>query len=251
MTRPDCLLHVHDLGVGPAHAPLLHALDMCVSHGAWVALAGANGVGKTTLTRCVAGITRPAHGSILLSGHPVTPDNPASRAAIGLAVAHWLIPGELTGRECVDLFAQAYAVDTVEETLDTLDSLGLDRTLLRAEVQTYSLGTRQKLGLALGLSGKPQLILLDEALGGLDAASLIATEALLRQRCAQGAAVLMVTHAIEYAARVADRLMLLHAGHIAGTWSREDLERQRRQGSDVLAIVAAAQQRDTQQTVKD
>jgi ABC-type multidrug transport system ATPase subunit len=99
---------------------------------------------------------------------------------------------------------------------------------------------RQKLGLALGMLGSPRLLVLDESLSGLDAVSMAAAEALLRARCAQGAAVLLVTHALEHAARFADRLLLLHAGRVAGAWRRDELTVLAGQGHDLLQVLGAA-----------
>ncbi|EQD60473.1 ABC transporter-like domain protein, partial [mine drainage metagenome] len=78
-----------------------------MANGEIVALLGANGAGKTTLARCVCGLMRPQAGSVWLDGARVDSANPCSRGALGMAVSHWLLPLELSGNECVQLFARA------------------------------------------------------------------------------------------------------------------------------------------------
>lgn len=201
---------------------------------------GANGAGKTTLARCVAGLIQPRAGSVCIDGRRMDHASPTSRSALGMAVNHWLLPVELTGDECVQLFARAQGHPDYTLNAAPLLALGLPDDLLAQPLGTYSLGMRQKLGLALGMLGSPRLIVLDEALSGLDAASLCAAEKLLRAHCAQGAAILLVTHAVEHAARFADRLLLLHAGRIVGTWRRDALATLATQGQDLLQVLATA-----------
>ncbi|WP_276965413.1 ATP-binding cassette domain-containing protein [Metallibacterium scheffleri] len=241
MNSPPPLLDVRGLCVGRGAQRILDTVDMSIASGEIVALLGANGAGKTTLARCVAGLMQPRAGSVWLDGARVDSTHPASRGALGMAVDHWLLPLELSGNECVQLFARAQGQsDYALSAAPLLLSLGLDAGLLAQPLGLYSVGTRQKLGLALGMLGSPRLLVLDESLSGLDAVSLAAAEALLRARCAQGAAVLLVTHALEHAARFADRLLLLHAGRVAGAWRRDELTVLAGQGHDLLQVLGTA-----------
>jgi len=241
MNPAPALLEVRGLSVGRGTQRILDGVDLRIDGGEIVALLGANGAGKTTLARCVAGLMRPVAGSVWLAGVRVDSMHPGSRRALGMAVNHWLLPLELSGHECVQLFARAQGQPGhAPAAAPLLLSLGLDASRLAQPLGCYSLGMRQKLGLALGMLGSPRLLVLDESLGGLDAASLAAAEAQLRARCAQGAAVLLVTHALEHAARFADRLLLLHAGRIGGAWRRDELAALVAQGHDLLQVLGAA-----------
>ncbi|MHB1992399.1 ATP-binding cassette domain-containing protein [Metallibacterium scheffleri] len=235
------LLEVRGLSVGRGTQRILDGVDLRIDGGEIIALLGANGAGKTTLARCVAGLMRPVAGSVWLDGARVDSRHPSSRRALGMAVNHWLLPLELSGHECVQLFARAQGQPGhAPAAAPLLLRLGLDASRLAQPLGCYSLGMRQKLGLALGMLGSPRLLVLDESLSGLDAVSLAAAEALLRARCAQGAAVLLVTHALEHAARFADRLLLLHAGRVAGAWRRDELTVLAGQGHDLLQVLGAA-----------
>ena len=241
MNSPPALLDVRGLCVGRGAQRILDTVDISIASGEIVALLGANGAGKTTLARCVAGLMQPRAGSVWLDGARVDSTHPASRGALGMAVDHWLLPLELSGNECVQLFARAQGQpDHALAAAPLLLTLGLDATLLAQPLGRYSLGMRQKLGLVLGMLGSPRLLVLDETLSGLDAAGLVAAEAQLRARCAHGAAVLLVTHAVEHAARFADRLLLLQAGRIVGMWRRDELAALAGQGHDLLQVLGAA-----------
>jgi ABC-type multidrug transport system ATPase subunit len=241
MNSTLALLDVRGLCIGRGAQRILDGVDLLLASGEIVAFLGANGAGKTTLARCVAGLSRPRSGYVYIDGVRMDVANPNTRRALGMAVNHWLLPVELTGNECVQLFARAQGhPDYTLNAAPLLSALGLPDALLAQPLGTYSLGMRQKLGLALGMLGSPRLIMLDEALSGLDAASLSAAEGLLCARCAQGAAVLLVTHAVEHAARFADRLLLLHGGRIVGSWRRDALAALATQGQDLLQVLATA-----------
>jgi ABC-2 type transport system ATP-binding protein len=215
---------------GLAHAygdkRVLDGVDLALTRGEFVALIGPNGSGKTTLLRCLAGILKPTAGAIAIDGIAMDADLVAAKSRLGFAVDPVLLPPVLTGRQCLDLFAGARGLGALPaSSLALAECLAFTRWLDVA-VERYSLGTRQKLGILLGLIGEPPLVVLDEPLNGLDPVSAYALKqhlvALTRE---QGTAVLLATHALEVAERFITRAVLLVEGRILREWDTPALDR--------------------------
>lgn len=217
-------LLIENLGHAYGDTPVLRGVDMQLAPGDFMALIGPNGSGKTTLLRALSGILLPQQGKILIDGVDMRGDPVGAKARLGLAIDPELLPGALTGRQCLTLFANIRGLPGVPN-----DSLALASTLafmpwLDRLVEEYSLGTRQKLGILLGLVGSPPLIVLDEPMNGLDPVSAWAIKqhlvTLTRER---GCAVLLATHALEVAERFITRAQLLLEGRCARHWDEPQL----------------------------
>jgi ABC-2 type transport system ATP-binding protein len=217
-------LLIENLAHAYGETPVLRGVDLTLAPGDFMALIGPNGSGKTTLLRALSGILAPQQGRILIDGVDMRSDPVGAKARLGLAIDPELLPGALTGRQCLTLFANIRGLDRVPE-----DSLALAATLafmpwLDRLVEEYSLGTRQKLGILLGLIGSPPLIVLDEPMNGLDPVSAWAIKqhlvTLTRER---GCAVLLATHALEVAERFITRAQLLLEGRCARHWDEPQL----------------------------
>ena len=196
MTR----LQVDALEVRYGGTPVLHGIGLALPPGEFVALLGPNAAGKSTLLHAIAGVVRATRGAVHVDGIDVARDPRAARMHLGLAVAPPLLPERLTGLECLRLFAAARGLrDVPADTLALAESLHATAMLDRS-VSHYSLGTRQKLGILLGLIGTPPLLLLDEPVNGLDPLAARALKQHLRQRAREhGDTVLMATHALDVA----------------------------------------------------
>jgi ABC-2 type transport system ATP-binding protein len=222
---------------------ILQAIDLRLESGDLVALVGANGSGKSSLIRCIAGLLRPLAGRVLIGGASLQHEPAAARALLGLAVDPGLLPALLSGRECLSLFARARGLGEVPtSSLELAEALRFT-PWLDQPVETYSLGTRQKLGILLGLLGQPPLLVLDEPLNGLDPPSAWALKQYLVERAQAGDAVLLATHAIELAERHINRALLLIEGRIRQIWDRQALaalrnDPQRSLESEVVAAMA-------------
>ena len=198
---------------------VLNGVDLRLDASEFLALIGPNGSGKTTLLKCLAGILAPQRGRVLIGGHDLAVDAAAAKACLGFAVDPTLLPGLLSGRQCLELFAAARGLPQVPaDTLALAEALNFARWLDR-DVQDYSLGTRQKLGILLGLVGTPPLIVLDEPMNGLDPQSAYALKQhLVRLTREHGCAVLLATHALEVAERFITRATLLVEGRLVRHW---------------------------------
>ena len=212
----------------------LDRLDLELRAGECVALIGANGSGKSTAVRTIAGLLEPSEGSVRIAGHDphVEPDGELARAALALVPDSPLLYDDLTVRQHLELVTLAHGVagDGTEERIGALlDRLGLTARadFLPAEL---SRGMRQKTGLACALVRPARLLVLDEPVVGLDPPSQALLAELLLEAKRAGTAVLLTTHQMRFADGVADRALLLDEGKVLdrGAWRDVRLRAERR-----------------------
>jgi ABC-type multidrug transport system ATPase subunit len=213
----------------------LDALDLDLRAGECVAIIGANGSGKSTAVRTIAGLLEPIEGTFSICGHDphAEPDAELARAALALVPDSPLLYDDLTVRRHLELVALAHGLadDGLDGRIDTLlERLGPTARagFLPAEL---SRGMRQKTGLACALIRPARLLVLDEPVVGLDPPSQTLLAELLLEAKAAGTAVLLTTHQMYFADGVADRAIVLGEGTVLdrGPW-RDVRERAVRQG---------------------
>lgn len=235
------LLQIDGLSVDFARTRVLHEISLQLPRGEFVALLGPNASGKTTLLHALAGMLTPSTGGVRIDSHDVQRDPLAARHALGFAIDPARLPTTLSGQECLQLFASARGLAAVPEaTLALAGALALDIALPH-RIARYSLGTRQKLGIVLGLIGEPPLLVLDEPLNGLDPRSAHVIKQALQQRTREGATVLLATHALDVAERFVSQALLLVEGRLCHCWDRAALDAIRRDPEQSLeqAMVSA------------
>ena len=182
---------------------------------------GPNGAGKSTTMRAIVGLTTPTRGRALIDGKPFgAMGNPGRRIGV-LLDASAQHPGR-TGRETLALTARLMGIDVgrVDELLRLVQLAG------RAEkkrVSDYSLGMRQRLGIAHALLGDPGILILDEPANGLDPEGIHWMRGLLRDFADQGGVVLLSSHLLGEVEAVADRLVILAGGRVQVQGTREEL----------------------------
>lgn len=195
--------------------PVLKKIDFSVERGEFVALLGANGSGKSTLVRLLCALTKPTAGSIRVGGWELPREAAAVRAQIGLVSHKALVYDNLTGRENLLFFARLYGLDDIDARIQR----GLDRVGLGKRggdlVRTYSRGMLQRLSIARALLHDPDVLLLDEPYTGLDQDASATLDTLLAQAHADGKTILMVTHELDRAQRLAKRAVILSRGSLA------------------------------------
>jgi ABC-2 type transport system ATP-binding protein len=228
-------LEVRNLTARYATADVLADVSLRVQAGEWFCILGPNGVGKSTLLQCVAGRMTPAHGEVHIRGCSLKDAPLDAKRRLGHACAPDELPALLTGRQCLEVYASAKGLAGVDPALAALADRLRFTPYLDACVDTYSLGTRQKLCVLLALLGAPALIVLDEAFNGLEPASALAVKQELHRRLREeGCALLLATHSLDIVEHHADRAALLLEGRIAREWSREEMAALRAQGGDAL-----------------
>lgn len=220
--------------------PVLRGVDLALGPGSFTGLVGPNGSGKSSLLRCLAGITAADGGTVRIAGHDLAQAAEPARAQLGYAPDPAALPEVLRGCDCLDLFARARGLaEAPPPTLELAGQLQFTPWLQR-EVGTYSLGTRQKLSVLLGLLGEPPLLLLDESLNGLDPVSAFRLKQHLRGLADRGATVLLATHGIEIAEHHLDQVVLLDEGRISARWDRVALDRLRAAPGGLEAAIVEA-----------
>jgi ABC-2 type transport system ATP-binding protein len=202
----------------------LDAFDLTLQPGECVALIGANGSGKSTAVRTIAGILEPSEGTVRICGHDPheEPDAEQARALLALVPDTPLLYDDLTVRQHLELTALAHGVagDGADERIDTLLER-LDLTARAGFLPTeLSRGMRQKTGLANALIRPSKVMILDEPVVGLDPASQELLGTVLREAKAAGTAILMTTHQMYFAEGLADRAVVLAEGVVVdqGPW---------------------------------
>jgi ABC-2 type transport system ATP-binding protein len=221
---------------------VLNGVTLTVARGEWFCLLGPNGVGKSTLLHCVAGRMPASGGELRICGHSVLAQPVDAKRRLGYACAPDQLPALLTGRQCLEVYAIAKEVAVLDADVMALADQLKFTDFLDRFVDTYSLGTRQKLCVLLALLGNPALIVLDEAFNGLDPASALILKRHLQARLAAGrCAVLLATHSLDIVEHYADHAALLLDGRITQQWTRAELAQLRSRGGDRLEEALARQ----------
>jgi len=205
--------------------PAVDNLDLTVRSGELYALLGPNGAGKTTTLRMVAGLLRPDAGSIQVFGVDVLADPIAAKRLIAWAPDEPMLYDRLTPMEYLEFVAGLWNVPPdIAQTRaeDLLKTLGLwdDRN---RRCEGFSRGMKQKAALAGALIHEPKLLILDEPLTGLDAAVARQVKDLLQARVRTGATVILTTHILEVAERMADRIGIIQQGKLLAEGTLDQL----------------------------
>jgi ABC-2 type transport system ATP-binding protein len=241
VTTDASALNIEHLHAGYEKHRVLTDVNLAVALGEWVALLGPNASGKTTLLHCVVGMMAPASGAITVCGQSLRSNPASAKGKLGFACAPERLPGLLTGRQCLEIYAAAKGLSSISADVLQLAERFQYMPMLDRFVDAYSLGTRQKLAVLLALLGDPELVVLDEAFNGLDPASALALKHFLRDRVSQGmCSVLLATHALDIVERYADRAALLLNGGIAREWRKEELAALRTKSEEGFEAALAA-----------
>jgi ABC-2 type transport system ATP-binding protein len=203
-------------------------LDLTVPQGEFHALLGPNGAGKTTTLRIVAGLTRADHGSVSVMGHDVSLDPIGAKRMLAFLPDDPLLYGKLDALEYLEFVAGLWSIDAAtarQRAGELLETLGLaDKAAER--VEAYSRGMRQKLALAGAMIHDPAVMILDEPLTGLDAAAARQVKDMLVERVRRGGTVVLTTHILEIAERLAERISIIARGRIVAQGTLDELRRQ-------------------------
>jgi ABC-2 type transport system ATP-binding protein len=226
-TRPTWALEIIGLTKN-FDRPAVAGLDLAVRAGEFYALLGPNGAGKTTTLRMVVGLLRPDSGSISVLGIDALANPVAAKQMMAWISDEPMIYDKLTPFEYLEFVAGLWGVDAGvagARARDLLDWLALaDHAHERCE--GFSKGMRQKVALAGALVHDPQVIVLDEPLTGLDAATARDVKTVLRERVRDGGTVIMTTHILEVAERMADRIGIIAGGRLIAEGTLEELREQ-------------------------
>ena len=211
-------------------------LDLTVRAGEFYALLGPNGAGKTTTLRMVAGLLRPDAGSISVLGIDALVDPVAAKQVTAWVSDEPMIYDKLTPLEYLEFVAGLWGCDAVvaqQSARELLNSLGLEPHQ-HERCEGFSKGMRQKVALAGALVHDPRLIILDEPLTGLDAVSARHVKGLLQERVRSGCTIIITTHILEVAERMADRIGVISSGRLLAEGTLAELRQQNGRGDSSL-----------------
>jgi ABC-2 type transport system ATP-binding protein len=188
-------------------------VDLRVPGGSAFGYLGPNGAGKTTLIRMLLGLTNATSGEMRLLGRPVPAERKEALARVGAIVEEPRFHGHLTGRENLSVIAAAREPEAHARIDGALARVGL---VERADdrVKRYSLGMRQRLGVARSLLADPELLILDEPTNGLDPAGIQEFRHMIRGFVAEGRTVLLSSHLLDEVEKICDEVAIVDRGRV-------------------------------------
>lgn len=216
-------IEVHGLRKTYGSTVAVDHIDLEVSEGEILGILGPNGSGKTTTVECIAGLRTPDAGTVQVTGLDPRHDREKLTRIVGVQLQQAGLQPKILVKEALALFASLY-----DEPLDGLvlaERLGLS-SKLDTRYANLSGGQQQRLAIALALIGRPRVALLDELSTGLDPRSRRAVWEVVEEARAEGATIVLVTHFMEEARHLCDRLALIDGGRIAALDTPEGLVEQ-------------------------
>jgi ABC-2 type transport system ATP-binding protein len=217
----------------------VNGLDLDIPRGEFHALLGPNGAGKTTTLRMVAGLAKADLGEINVLGYDIATDALSAKREMAFLPDDPMLYGKLTALEYLEFVAGLWAIDAVTAANRATDLLKWLDLWSKADERTegYSRGMRQKLALAGALIHQPKLMILDEPLTGLDAHAARSVKDMLNDYVKQGNTIVLTTHILEIAERLAERISIIQKGKIVAAGTLEELREKAGQSGATLEDV--------------
>ncbi|HEY6959531.1 MAG TPA: ABC transporter ATP-binding protein [Candidatus Limnocylindria bacterium] len=232
------MIEFHDVVRRFGHVTALSGVSFTVRPGEIVALLGPNGAGKTTASRIIAGILAPTEGDAVVDGISVRADPQRVRLRCGLVTDSPSLYEWMTLRSYLTYFAQLYNVTDIRPRIAAVTALmGLESVADR-KLGSYSRGMKQKAAIARGLIHEPPVLLLDEPATALDPEMTQTLRALILSLRAQHRAILLCTHDLDEAQRIADRVIIIDRGRVVREATTSEL---RQTGRPTYRAVVVAQ----------
>ena len=217
MTSAAPALSAHELTKVIGRRTIVDRVSFDLFPGEVFGFLGPNGAGKTTTIRMLVGLIRPTEGAVTICGHDIRHQFEEAMRCVGCIVETPDLYRFMTGRENLEHFARMLGVKS-SETDRVADRVGMLHRLDQ-RVGTYSLGMRQRLGIAQALLGRPRVMILDEPANGLDPAGIREMRELIRGLAADGMSIFVSSHLLAEIELMCDRVAIIHHGQIlrAGT----------------------------------
>lgn len=221
----DYVLTTNALSKQYKHFKALNGLSMHVPKGAIYGFVGKNGAGKTTLIRLICGLQTPTAGTYTLYGTRNDEKGMTrSRRRMGAVVETPSIYLDMTAEENLCMQYRTLGLPSYDGISELLDLVGLDHTG-KKKARNFSLGMKQRLGIAIALSGNPDFLVLDEPVNGLDPQGIVEIrELILKLNREQQITVLISSHILDELSRLATHYGFIDNGHMVKEISAEDLE---------------------------
>jgi ABC-2 type transport system ATP-binding protein len=215
------MITTHELCKSYGRSPVVHDVSFDCQPGTITGFLGPNGAGKSTTLRMISGLTRPDSGSATISGRRYADLGTPARVVGTLLDASAMHPGR-SGRATLKIAADLAGVRSTEVGR-ALDQVGLAGKAADRRVGAYSLGMRQRLGIAQALIAGPKALILDEPANGLDPDGIAWMRTLLRDFADRGGTVLLSSHLLGEVQATVDRLVVIAAGRVVAQGALDDL----------------------------
>jgi ABC-2 type transport system ATP-binding protein len=209
----DWAVETHNLMKRFGASVAVNGVDLKVPRGCAFGYLGPNGAGKTTLIRVLLGLTHADAGSMSLLGYEVPRHRDVALARVGAIVDEPRFHAHLTGRQNLQILAAARETAARERIGPVLERVGMS-TRADDRVAKYSMGMRQRLGVAACLLGDPQLLILDEPMNGLDPGGMHDMREMIRSFVAEGRTVVLSSHLLDEVERTCDAVAIVDRGNI-------------------------------------
>jgi ABC-2 type transport system ATP-binding protein len=222
--RDSLAVQTHGLGKRFGTRAALEGVDLEVPRGCAFGFLGANGAGKTTLIRLLLGLAEPTAGSMRVLGHNLPGGRVAALARVGAIIEEPRFHPHLTGRDNLDVHAAARERGARKRIDGAMARVGL-RARADDRVKSYSLGMRQRLGVARCLLADPELLILDEPMNGLDPAGILEFRRLIRELVGEGRTVLLSSHLLDEVEKTCDVAAIVDQGRVVAQGTIHELVR--------------------------
>ncbi|HKA10288.1 MAG TPA: ATP-binding cassette domain-containing protein [Candidatus Dormibacteraeota bacterium] len=209
----DTVLSTHRLSKSYGSREAVKGIDVEVRRGEVFGFLGPNGAGKTTTIRMALGLIRPTGGRVDVLGRDVQTHGGEVLPRVGALVEAPALYGYLSGRDNLKAFASVLGGVPRSRLDDVMELVGLSGRQ-RDKVKAYSLGMKQRLGVAAALLHDPELLLLDEPANGLDPAGIVEMRDLLRELAAMGKTVFISSHVLAEVQQICDRVAIINLGEL-------------------------------------
>ncbi|MDB5054712.1 MAG: transporter ATP-binding protein [Bacilli bacterium] len=225
MADTSLVLSVNNLKKRIKDKWIIKGISFDVHAGEVFGFLGPNGSGKTTTIRMLVDLIKPTEGTIMICGIPVSKHPEEALQHVGCIVENPELYTYLTGWENLEHFARMLPGVTEERIHEVVKIVGMDQRI-QDKVKTYSLGMRQRLGIAQALLGKPKLLILDEPTNGLDPQGIKEMRLFIRELAKSGLSVFVSSHLLSEIQLMCDRVAIISHGSVITVGNVTDLVRQ-------------------------
>jgi ABC-2 type transport system ATP-binding protein len=232
LDRDDMVVETRALTKRFGRRTAVDSVDLRVPRGVAFGYLGPNGAGKTTLIRMLLGLTSASAGEMRLLGLSLPQGRARALARVGAIVEEPRFHGHLSGRENLEIVAAARGGDAYRRIGESLQRVGL-AARSGDRVKTYSLGMRQRLGIARCLLADPELLILDEPMNGLDPAGILEFRGFVREFVEEGRTIVLSSHLLDEVEKTCDHVAIVDRGHVVVQGSIAEL----RDGGDPTVLV--------------
>lgn len=220
----EYILKTNNLTKNYHNIDALHDVSITMESGRIYGLIGQNGAGKTTLMRLITGLTFPTNGAIELFGHSGEKALQQERKRLGAMIEYPSIVPNMTAKENLKLHRIMRGIPDIEVEDELLELVGLLGTG-KKKAKNFSLGMKQRLGIAVALLGNPELLILDEPINGLDPLGVVEIRNLLKKLCEERQMTILISsHNLPELYQTATDYIIIHKGEIKQTLTLLELE---------------------------